>query len=128
MKGKNIMNYELNLEAVFREDVIIDVTNFDAKNADDSLGYMCGGAISIFSDGLILINTVSEELEKLHISEICYINFDPEHIMEISIVTHSKKIRIMFKDTEMKSKCWETFSRLYKFKQKLISGLSTILI
>lgn len=97
---------------IFQEYGIIDVTNFDATLENPELGYLCGGTVAVFSDGRITIhdaNEGNELLEDFHVSDLIRMNsninsFDPDHLMEVALMTMNKSIRITFTDTEKKQR------------------------
>lgn len=109
-------------EPVFHEKgVMIDVTNFDATSPDDSLGYMCGGDIYVFRNGLIQIYADDKEndlLESLSVFNLVRAsnqinNFDPKHTTEISMITESKDLRIIFQTKERKMDFWNALTATY---------------
>ena len=105
---------------LFQEYGIIDVTNFDATPENPDLGYLCGGIVSVFSDGRIQIidaNEGGEELESLHVYDLIRMNaninrYDPERKTEIALMTQEKSIRITFNDTKTKYRFAETLENL----------------
>ena len=105
---------------VFNEYGIINVTNFDTTPENPELGYLCGGIVSVFSDGRIQIldaNEVGEQLESLHVHDLVRMStnvnsYDPEHMMEIVLMTQEKSIRITFDDAETKYQFAETLESL----------------
>ena len=114
------MTHESYPEPFFHKNVIIDVTHFDAEESD-SLGYLCSCNISVYPNGYIQFSNASEELEKLHISEIILAsdninNYDPMYILDISITTKRRNIRITFDNIETKSKCWKVLEKLHESK------------
>lgn len=105
---------------IFHEYGIIDVTNFDAIPENLELGYLCGGIVSVFSDGRIQIldaNEDREELEYLHVSDFFRMNtninsYDPDHIAEIALVGQEKSIRVTFNDAETKCRFVDIIEKL----------------
>ena len=91
---------------------LVDVTNFGATSPKEPLGYMCGGIVSVFSDGRIEIRSDDEHgkaLEAFCVSDVLQTNsnignFDPAFITAVSLMTEEMKIRITFRDAEEKSK------------------------
>ena len=105
---------------IFHEYGIIDVTRFDATPENPELGYLCGGIVSLFSNGRIQIldaNEGGEELESLHVYDLVCMNtninsFNPEHLSEIALMMKEKSIRITFNDAETKYQFAETLEKL----------------
>ena len=105
---------------VFQEYGIIDVTNFDATPENPELGYLCGGIVTVLSDGEIVSHNANEGgelLEDFLASDLISVNsnindFDPECMTEISLMTQDKNIRISFGDTEKKQSFVETLKNL----------------
>ena len=105
-------------QPIFHEPVILHVTHFDVEPPDEphksvEIGYLCGGFISIFSDGTIItVDDSGEDTEKLHISELFWLkttinNFDPYPSFGMSFVTESKEVIVSFRTPEAKAKCRE---------------------
>lgn len=87
---------------IFKSDCIVDVTNFDAKDPTDSLGYLCSANISVFSDGMIAVIGDQEE-ECFHISSVMSYNdnignYNPSHKNEVKFILSNKAIIISFND------------------------------
>lgn len=105
---------------IFQEYGIIDVTRFDATPENPEVGYLCGGIVTVFSDGRIIIhdaNEGGEQLEGFRVCDLIRINsninsFDPDHMTEIALMTRDKSIRISFTDIEVKQRVVEALENL----------------
>ena len=99
---------------------IIDVTNFTVTRADESMGYLCGGTVSVFSDGKIQIVDAYDEgtvLDSLHVHDLFRMNsninnYDPSYSNDVSLLTEDKSIRITFNDVETKKRFVEVLKNL----------------
>lgn len=97
---------------------VVDVTNFDAKSPDDSLGYMCSCDITVLKSGQIEIysdDIAKGLLESFSVSNIVAANnninnYNPNHIAEVSLMTDSKDLRITFQTQESKKEFWRVLS------------------
>ncbi len=104
------------LKPIFKEYGAIDVTNFDATPENPKMGYLCGGIVSVFSDGRIIIHDANEDgvvLEDFHLCDLMHINtninnYDPDHLTEIALMIPGKSIRITFEDVKTKDRFAET--------------------
>ena len=115
-------------QPLFHEPIIMHVTNFDVEPPDPfepcEIGYLCGGFISIFSDGSIMtVDDSGEDTEKLHISDLLWLktninNYDPSHSLEISFVTDSKEVNVSFRTKKAKAKCQRVLVSLFEALEK----------
>lgn len=117
-------------QPIFQEPVILNVTQFNVEPPNEQFehfetGYLCGGFVSIFSDGSILtVDDSGEDTEKLHISDLLWLkrninNYDPSHDLEIAFETESKEINVCFRSQEAKAKCQEILASLLEDTEKV---------
>ena len=107
-------------DITFQEYGVIDVLNFNASPENPDLGYLCGGIVTVFSDGRIKIYNADKDgelLEDFHVRDLIRVssninNFDPEQLTKAALTTRVKQIRIAFKDTEEKYRLAETLGNL----------------
>ena len=116
-------------QPLFCESVILHVTNFDVNPPDGQfehieIGYLCGGFVSVFSDGsIVTVDDSGKDTEKLNISDLLWLktninSYDQFHSLEISFVTDSKEIEIQFRTQEAKEKCQEILAALLENSEK----------
>ena len=111
-------------QPLFHEPVILRVTNFDVEPPDPfepcEIGYLCGGFISIFSDGsVVTVDDSGKDMEKLHLFDLLWLktnidNYDPLHSLELSFVTDNKEVNVGFRNPEAKEKCQEVLASILK--------------
>lgn len=113
-----------NKECIFKCDCMVDVTNFDAKDPTDSLGYACSANILVFSDGMIVVIGDGEE-ERFHISSIVSYNdnignYNPSHEREVKFILADRAIAIGFydKDKSAKKELTDKVKQLFLEKKK----------
>lgn len=97
-----------NKKCIFKCDCMVDVTNFDAKDPTDSLGYACSANILVFSDGNISV-IGDQEAERFHISSVLSYNdnignYNPSHEHEVKFILADRAIVIGFYDKDKPAK------------------------
>ena len=110
----------MNSNIVFKEYGIIDVTRFDATPENPEVGYVCGGFVTVLSDGRILIHDANEGrklLEDFRVSDLIRVNThvnddDSEYEKETALLKMDKSIRITFTEIEEKERFIEALENL----------------
>ena len=119
----NVMKSD-NIVPLYRDNVILDVTVFDARPSDP-IGYLCGAEIMLFDDGTVIFCNGKEEVDRFHVSDLVRVNaninnYDPDHDTEIAIITPEKSFRIIFSDGKKKKAFVDSldiiFTREVKFE------------
>ena len=107
-------------QPVFRDDAFVDVTYFDERETEDTVGYFCGANIRLSPDGHLVLYSLAEKrvLEDISITDIIkgsnnINNYDPDYINVVSLTTEKIGIRISLKNGAAKRDFWNALTSTY---------------